>query len=117
MFDVILEQVAPYGHISMPDGYRVPPQHGKLCRLLRAPEPDIESLLADAQFPERHIAKPRRQHRVDIEHPVWCIRLQAKDRLQQREDRSRSPGLRYIGARILNRKIRRVPVQARIKLR
>jgi hypothetical protein len=57
------------------------------------------------------------EERVDIKLAAQSILLQPQHRLQQRERRPRSPGLRDIGADLLHRKARGVALQPRIGFR
>ena len=110
------QQIAPDSNFTTRDRRRITLQYIKLCLVVRAPESDIENLLADAQISDGQTAQPEWQHGIDVQHPVRRIRLETEDRLQQREDRSGGPGLRHVGTEILDREVCRVPMKAGVEL-
>src|SRR5690242_20397952 len=82
-----------------------------------SPEADVEFTPAKAQIADGYVRQPVRQAGIDVELVVRRIRHESQDGLQQHENRTRRPGLRYVCAEILHREIHRIARHAGIKFR
>src|SRR6516165_1996580 len=67
-----------------------------------APETQIEYLLSEAQIGEQQIGEPIGQYRVNVKLAARGVRIKPEECIEQREYRSRRPGLRHIGIGILD---------------
>ena len=73
---------------------------------------DSDPEITDSEF--RH---PIGKGRINVQNLIRRVRLETEHRLQKREDRPGSPTLWHVGAKILDRKVRIVPLGAGIEFR
>src|SRR6202012_4072564 len=74
------------------------------CLAVLSPELDIQVAATYAQIGQGDVWQPCRQVWIDIQLVVRGVRLDAKNRLQQREAGARGPGLRHVGTKVLHGK-------------
>ena len=81
-----------------------------------APEADLEFRVTDPQVAHGHIRQPVGQVRIDEQTVARRIREEAEHRLEQHEGRTGGPGLRHVGAKILDRKVAHIPLDPGVQL-
>src|SRR6185437_13183789 len=82
-----------------------------------APESQIEDGFTDPKIFDGEFGEPFRQSWIDVELAGRRVGLKADDHLKHGETRSRRPGLRYVGAQVLDWKVGWITLHTGIEFR